>query len=187
MNRADARLISRIVQVTDDEAATMVPAATFGDLAAGITAEPAGDAPSVRPVAPRSRRRMVFGIPVACAAAAAGVAVGLAVTSGAHSAPPASKPPARASTSLPPAASKVLAFTEKAGYITVIVKNPYADPAWYNADFKAHHLDITLREIPVSPSMVGTVPYTDASSSAVESEVTMIYAKCTSAPSGGNR
>jgi hypothetical protein len=53
--------------------------------------------------------------------------------------------------------------------------------------FKAHHLDITLRMLPVSPSLVGTVVYTDASSSAVESEVTMIYAKCASAPSGGNR
>lgn len=178
MNRTDLRLISQIAPVTNDEAAGTASVATLDDLAARITAEPLGHAVPAHRIAPPRWRRALLGIPVAAAAVAA-VAVGLAVASGTQSRPSTDK-------SVPSVAAKALTFTMKDGYITVIVKNPYADPSWYNADFKAHHLDITLRMVPVSPSLIGTVPYTDASSSAVGSEVTMIYAKCASAPSGGH-
>jgi hypothetical protein len=192
MNRTETRLTSRISQlaaVTDDEAARMASPSTLTDLAARITAEPPGDAVPARRIPPRRRGRMLLAIPVAAGVAAAGIIVGVAATSGTSSPPlpHASSPLPAASRPLPSAASKALAFTVKDGYITVIVKDPYADPNWYKADFEAHHLDITLRMRPVSPSLVGTVIYTDAPSSAVGSEITMIYGKCAQAPSGGDR
>jgi hypothetical protein len=91
------------------------------------------------------------------AAAAVGIVAGLLVT---FPAPQYAEGPE----ALPAAASKALSFT-----------------------VQAHHLDITLEMPPVSPSMVGTVIYTSASSSAVESEVTTIYAPCAAAPSGGRK
>lgn len=174
MNRTDRRLLGRIAPVTDDEAARLVSPDAFAGLAAQITATaPTPDRSTSSQAATwRRRKRVLLAVPAAAAAAAAGITVSVLTTS--------SRP-------LPAAASKALSFTVAHGYITVIVKNPYADPSWYNADFKAHHLNITLRMIPVSPSMVGTVPYTGASSSATESEVTMIYARCAEAPSGGHQ
>jgi hypothetical protein len=38
---------------------------------------------------------------------------------------------------LPATAYKALSCTVQHGYITVIVKNPYAGPSWYQADFQA--------------------------------------------------
>jgi hypothetical protein len=196
MNGTETRLTSRISQlaaVTDDEAARMASPSALTDLAARITAEPPGYPISGHRPAPRqrrqSRRGMLLAVPVAVAAAAVGIVTGVVAIPGTSgpALPHASHPLPHTGTPLPPAAAKALAFTVKDGYITVIVKNPYADPSWYRADFQAHHLDITLRIRPVSPSLVGTVIYTDAPSSAVESEVTMIYGKCAQAPSGGDR
>ena len=42
-------------------------------------------------------------------------------------------------------------------YIDVIVRDPLADQASYNAEFNEHGLDITLSLVPASPSLVGTV------------------------------
>ena len=85
----------------------------------------------------------------------------------------------RPATSSHPAASRppaqVLSFTTSAGYITVIVRDPLADPSRYRAEFAAHHLDITLSLLPVSPSLVGTVVYTGQS--AGSSEITIITAQ----------
>jgi hypothetical protein len=98
----------------------------------------------------RRRRwpRRLIAIPVAAALAAAALVVALA------------HPGDRAGTpGIGPLRPDLhaLAFTISDGYITVIVRDPVADQASYNAEFKAHGLDITLSLVPVSPSLVGTV------------------------------
>jgi hypothetical protein len=39
------------------------------------------------------------------------------------------------------------------------VRNPLADPRKYRAEFRAHGLNVSLKLLPVSPSIVGTVVY----------------------------
>lgn len=56
-----------------------------------------------------------------------------------------------------PAAIKALSFAQQKGTITVVIRNPYADAAWYNADLARHHIPFTLQVIPASPSVVGTL------------------------------
>ena len=56
---------------------------------------------------------------------------------------------------------QALAFTTSADSITVIVRDPLADPAVYRAELAAHHLDLTISMRPVSPSIVGSVFYMD--------------------------
>src|SRR6516162_4667916 len=106
--------------VTDQDAARRVSAETLADLATQITATPVGvsRATDGRRVAWRSpsarRRRLVLGLPLAATGVAAAVALSLVMTG---------RP------SLPPAAYQALSFTDSSGYITVLVKNPYADPS----------------------------------------------------------
>jgi hypothetical protein len=104
-----------------------------------------------RPAPARRRRRRVW-LPAVAAAAAVAVAAAVAAWPGHHGAGarPASAMPQRLD-------MHALAFTTSGGYITVIVQNPLADQSSYNAEFRAHHLDITLLLVPVSPSLVGTV------------------------------
>jgi hypothetical protein len=98
---------------------------------------------------PRARRRWwLAGIPAAAAAAALIAAV-IAI----H----AEEPPAPGGTGQLRTNVHALAFTRVGHYIDVIVRDPLADEASYNAEFKAHGLDITLSLVPVSPSLVGTV------------------------------
>jgi hypothetical protein len=97
----------------------------------------------------RWRRRWLIAIP-----AAAAVATGaFAAVSAGHPADRTATPGAGSLRADPHA----LAFTTSDGYITVIVRDPLADQASYNAEFKARGLDITLSLVPVSPSLVGTV------------------------------
>ena len=58
-----------------------------------------------------------------------------------------------------PARAEALTFTRHGRYINVIVRNPLADPRKYRAEFRAHGLDVSLKLLPVSPSLVGTVVY----------------------------
>lgn len=58
-----------------------------------------------------------------------------------------------------PVRAQVLSFVRHGQYIDVIVRDPVADPAQYRAEFARHHLNITLKLLPVSPSIVGTVVY----------------------------
>ena len=43
------------------------------------------------------------------------------------------------------------------GYLTIIVRNPVADPQKYRAEFARYHLNISLKLVPASPSLVGTL------------------------------
>ncbi len=51
-----------------------------------------------------------------------------------------------------------------ATYIDVFVTNPYADQKKYDAEFKAHGLNIKLQLVAASPSLADTVVYFGSSS-----------------------
>jgi hypothetical protein len=158
--------LTRISPVTDEQAATMVRPDTLADLAASITATAAAPSAPIpdqsRPHRPRRTRLALIAVPVAAAAAA--VSIVLATQNN----PPAPLPS-------PPSAAKhpaptghgttqltaALSFSTSGGYLTVIVRNPLADPARYRAEFAAHHLHVTLTLVPASPSLVGTLVYFD--------------------------
>lgn len=62
-----------------------------------------------------------------------------------------------------PAAAAV-SFSRSGGYIVASVEDPYAAAANLRAAFVAHGLDIELKLIPASPSVVGTVVFLDGPS-----------------------
>jgi hypothetical protein len=110
----------------------------------------AGDERTAARKAARRRRVGFAAVPVAAAAiVAAGIAFwpGQAGTAGTVSAGLGPLHPD----------AHALAFTTSDGYITVVVRDPLADQASYNAEFRAHRLNVTLSLVPVSPSLVGTV------------------------------
>jgi hypothetical protein len=139
--------IRRISPVTDADAARVVSSDALADLAEQITMTPAGQASAPR--TPRARRRWLIVIPAAAGVAAAA----LIATSVAH------QDQGPGTTGIGPLRrdAHALAFVRDGGYIDVIVRDPVADQASYNAEFKAHGLDIRLSLVPVSPSIVGTV------------------------------
>ncbi len=159
MNDLTERLAD-LAAITDADAARLVSDRTHADLAARITTaapEEAGHGPGLFPAAPagrnpgaRTRRRWLAGLPVAAAAAAA---IALVVVFGIQPGHPAVHHPHGQP------AARVLAFIRHGRYIDVIVRNPYADPRRYRAEFRAHHLNISLRLVPASPSLVGTVVF----------------------------
>ena len=139
--------IRSIAPISDADAARMVSDAALADLAGQIIMTPAGPARADR--SPRVRRRWwLAGIPAAAAAAALIAAAVIAHTGG---------PAAPGGTGQLRPDAHALAFTRVGRYIDVIVRDPLADQASYNAEFKAHRLNITLSLVPVSPSLVGTV------------------------------
>ena len=144
--------IQRIAPISDADAARLISDTALADLAGQITMTPAGPATPNR--APRARRRWwwwLAGIPATAAAAALIAAAVVAHTGG-----PGGAGRTGGTMQLRPDAH-ALAFTRVGRYIDVIVRDPLADEASYNAEFKAHGLDITLSLVPVSPSLVGTV------------------------------
>ena len=143
--------LGRIAPVTDHEAARMARPGTLADLATAITAAPPGPARrAVRRRSPARRRALAGGLLAAGLAAAALIATSLG-RPGQHVGPVSVGPAA--------AQAQALSFTRHGGFIDVIVRDPLADPARYRAEFARYHLDITLRLVPVSPSIVGTVVY----------------------------
>ena len=62
-----------------------------------------------------------------------------------------------------PGSAQALTFTQRGSSIVVTIRNPQADPAEYRAEFAAHHLNIKLEMLPVSPSLVGAVVFMDTS------------------------
>jgi hypothetical protein len=178
--------VSRICPITDPEAERLVRPATFADLSAQITATPPVEASprldTRQPASPapgghRRRPGRLLRAPLAAALALALLATAALVAtrllSPGHRA--ASSPTASTHPTASARPAQVLSFTTSAGYITVIVRDPLADPSRYRAAFAAHHLDITLSLVPVSPSLVGTVVYTGQS--AGSSEITTITAQ----------
>jgi hypothetical protein len=95
------------------------------------------------------KRRLVRGwrivIPVVGACAAAAVAFAVFASS------PVGTPVG------PPIAQAVSFSTASNGWIVAKVTDPLAAQTTLDADFAEHHLDITLKLIPVGPSLVGTV------------------------------
>jgi hypothetical protein len=180
MNQAQQERISRIAPVTDAEAARMAQPDTIMELAAEITAmpvppasrrhSPAGPANGAPPRSTRRRplrRRWLIGVPLAVSLAAAA----LIVTTIGRPGQPVHIGPG-------PAHAQVLSFTRHGGYIDVIVRDPLADPRRYRAEFARHHLKITLKLVPASPSLVGTVVFIDG-------DINPITAKGTCYPGDG--
>ena len=132
--------VRRISPCSDAEAARAVSRETLADLAERITCIPASHAAPARHPA---RRWLLAGIPVTAGAAAL---LAVIVSGGA---PPAAGPG--------PATAQVMSFTTRGGYIDVIVRDPVADPRRYAAEFAARRLHITIRLVPASPSIVGTL------------------------------
>jgi hypothetical protein len=158
--------IRSIAPISDADAARLVSDAALADLAEQIAMTPAGPARASRP--PRARRRWwLTAIPAAAAAAALIVAAVVAHTGeqGGTGGGGQLRLDAHA-----------LSFTRVGRYLDVIVRNPLADQASYNAEFKAHGLDITLSLVPVSPSLVGTVVEVSTSGPGGDS-ITTITAK----------
>jgi hypothetical protein len=52
-----------------------------------------------------------------------------------------------------------LTFTKRTGYVEVRIKDPYADPARYKREFRAHGMKIGLTLVAASPSAVGTIVF----------------------------
>ena len=154
--------MSQISPVSDAEAARLVRPSTVAALGEEImrsAVPPPGDRPVPAPAPVRGRRagggrlrkRLLIGVPVAAALAVAGLIATSVGAPGQHVGPVAVGPPK--------AQAAALSFTRHGHYIRVIVRNPVADPERYRAEFAQYHLNITLRLVPASPSIVGTVVY----------------------------
>ena len=175
--------ISRICPVTDTAAERLVHPGTFADLGARITAALPADLAPARPGGQPRRRRLLIGKPIGTSLAAALavialVAAALAITRPSAPPKPATAPPPSVKASARPVPAHVLSFTTSGGYITVIVRNPLADPARYRAEFAAHHLNITLKMVPASPSLVGTVVYVEEPASSPDIETITAQGRC---------
>jgi hypothetical protein len=153
--------LSKIAPVTDLDAARLVRASTLADLAAQVTATAVpADSPRGSNRGWRGPRWRVALIASPLAAGIAALAIVLAVQ-GEPAVTPASDPSHAGHPSDGGSAqlTAALSFTTSGGYITVIVRNPLADPSRYRAEFAAHHLKVTLTLVPASPSLVGALVY----------------------------
>ena len=145
--------LSQIAPVSDADAARMTRPGTLAELCAQITATPVPAPADVTvPAKSRAGQRRVLLIATPLTAAAAAAAIVLATQ-------PRPAPAMHPQRNQVAQLTAALSFTTSGGVITVIVRNPLADPSRYRAEFAAHHLDVTLTLVPASPSLVGTLVY----------------------------
>jgi hypothetical protein len=162
--------LARISPVSDAEAGRLARPGTLAELGERITAQSAAKDGAGRVVSggqarkEKRRRRWVVGVPLAAVLAVALLVVTWLGRPGQRVGPVVVGPPA----------AQALSFTRHGRYVTVIVRNPLAGPAAYRAELARHHLRITLRLLPVSPSLVGTVVYIGQSGGA---DITPITAR----------
>jgi hypothetical protein len=145
----DIDRVARLAVISDADAAGLISQSTRADLADRITVMAAQlPGPATRPPR-RARRRWVIGAPLAAGLAAAVLVVTALGSPGGKIGPVRYGPPK----------AEALTFTRHGRYINVTVRNPLADPRRYRAEFRAHGLNVSLKLLPVSPSIVGTVVY----------------------------
>ena len=148
--------ISQISPISDAEVAGLAQADAFAALADEIiSTAPAAGSRAPRAFhgkrAARVRRSLLVGLPVATCLAVAGLVASSLASPGQHVGPlPIGPAKAQAA---------VLSVTRHGRYLDVVVRNPNADPKRYRAEFAKYHLDISLRLIPASPSIVGSLVY----------------------------
>jgi hypothetical protein len=114
---------------------------------------------------PRTRagaqtRRVWFGAGVAVTAAAAAAFTTIAISSPV-STQESRTPGATAGALAPGLPAHLVDFTRPNGRIVVKITDPDAPVSQLDAIFQAHGLHIKINVIPVSPSLVGTIVYTD--------------------------
>lgn len=147
--------ISQIAPVTDAEAGRLAQAGAFAALADEIASTDPADSRPLRAsrTGPRRgmRRSVLIGLPVAACLAVAGLIATSLGSPGQRVGPITVGPPK--------AQAAVLSLTRHGSYLDVIVRNPTADPKRYRAEFAKYHLDISLRLVPASPSIVGSLVY----------------------------
>jgi len=113
---------------------------------ASLDALPLAPAEPIPPARHRRTRRLVlFGTPAAVVAGAAAAVLAAVVLS------PSSPSGPR------PAQADVLDITTVGDLVVARVSDPTADPARYAAEFAERGLDVDLRLVPASPTVVGTV------------------------------
>ncbi|MFC9970932.1 hypothetical protein ACFVH6_08530 [Spirillospora sp. NPDC127200] len=186
MNHDIDTALGRIAPVTDDRAAELITDDTAADLARRITTATVAVDETAVPIRSRARRRMTIGLPLlATGVAGAAVAVTLAAPSGDSETPggSASSQTGQAQVKLVSA----LSFSRKGDHLDVRIRDPYADPERYKAEFAKHGLNVRLSLVPVSPSIVGTVVMEDASEGTRPDDFTDIRVKgACEVASGGN-
>jgi hypothetical protein len=165
--------IARIKPVSDAEAGQLAGPGTLADLGSRIasTSAEAGQR-RVRSRPGRARRRLLIGVPVAAALAVAALAATSLATPG-QKLGPVSVGPAKAD-------AAVMSITRHGRYLDVIVTNPLADARKYRAEFAKYGLNLSLKLVPASPSLVGTLVAESTSSSQAGNELKPITAvgKC---------
>jgi hypothetical protein len=134
--------IKSIIPISDSEAARMMNDGAFADLAEQIMSDPVPENGAGRQAAGRkasARRRWLIGIPVAAGLAAAMSAAAVIFQLGPGGA----------------GVAQALTFAKHGRWMDVTVRDAYANPQVYRAEFRAHGLKVKLLLQPASPSAVG--------------------------------
>jgi hypothetical protein len=132
------------------------------------------------PLKPRTRR-LLIAAPVTAAVAVGAVAATVLFTPAGPDGDGSPLAPA-------PAQAAVLDMSVSDGVVVAEVLDPTADAERYAAEFAEHGLDVDLRFVPASPTLVGTLVYLDSDASgeaAEEREVEIVEAPEQCAPGGG--
>ena len=157
--------VAKLRRVSDEQLASQSQSPAAQALFEEVTSmdrDPQSTLVTVRPH--RRRRRLVLAAAAAAVAAAAVFGVSLAL----RQAPP---------------AGAAVQFRSSGGFIVATVQDPYAGAQQrLDAAFAAHDLDIHLKLVPVSPSMVGSVVYMGSSAGA--GDIGVLYSRTRQAPGG---